>query len=637
MPQIIDVPNHGQIEFPDGMSDDQIVSAIRGLDNNLANTQASTAKNKSVVAPAIEPTVQQKLAKAKQGLADVDNMEFYKPSKQYNRADLIPDKSIGEMMGISDETNKYLNKIPIVGGGAALLKINPKKTVQQLSSGLGGGAVQIGAELAGNQGMSDAIAKNTSEAGFGIGNIPEMLMGGGGASKLVGKAGDWLGKGLTGAATGAAYGGASAVGEGGDRGEQALVGGLVGGVAGPVIQGATKASQFLVDAVRGRTGQVSAGKLGRAVAGDKLDDIMRLNAQAPKTVTSSQAAVGADRSVYNALGELARSKDPDDIYSGIVSAQAKNRVNALQAVKPNLKQSEDVRKAVSDPLYTAVRDNKAPVNINPIIKKVDKLLDENSGNTAFVNALNDVKKGLVDSDGNPVTKAVKISSVMDGLKKALGDKDNKYIRGELTKIREDIAKVLPNRVEADKVFAEASKPVNQAKVIDALVDKMQSSTGGEVQRPFLNALGTGENALLKKANQDPRFGGIDEALTGEQVAVKNRIESEYLRDFEVQKRAKDSLTAFADIVKDNKSNFKFPNFFSAKVTTANAALDILENKIDKKTMKALVNGMRSGQNANEMLNALPSGARNKVVKALTEQRALPYGFGAVTSMQQGEK
>ncbi len=29
MPQIIDVPGHGQVEFPDGMSDDQIVSAIR--------------------------------------------------------------------------------------------------------------------------------------------------------------------------------------------------------------------------------------------------------------------------------------------------------------------------------------------------------------------------------------------------------------------------------------------------------------------------------------------------------------------------------------------------------------------------------------------------------------------------------
>lgn len=31
MPQIIDVPGQGQVEFPDGMSDDQIVSAIKGM------------------------------------------------------------------------------------------------------------------------------------------------------------------------------------------------------------------------------------------------------------------------------------------------------------------------------------------------------------------------------------------------------------------------------------------------------------------------------------------------------------------------------------------------------------------------------------------------------------------------------
>ena len=227
---------------------------------------------------------------------------------------------------------------------------------------------------------------------------------------------------------------------------------------------------------------------------------------------------------------------------------------------------------------------------------------------------------------------------MDGIKSSMASKDNKYILSTLTELRADIANALPGRVNADKVYSNLSKPGNQAKVIDAMIDTLKAPKGGERVTPFLNAIGTGENALIKRADQSPRYGGLDEILNVPQISAKDKVVNELLRDAEVDRRALSGAGGMADIIVGNKWKARLPPLVDAKFGAANKVLDIIESKVNKGTMDAIVEGMKSGKNANEMLNTLPSGERIKVINALKNQKAIPYFSGVITgTQQQGEQ
>ena len=90
----------------------------------------------------------------------------------------------------------------------------------------------------------------------------------------------------------------------------------------------------------------------------------------------------------------------------------------------------------------------------------------------------------------------------------------------------------------------------------------------------------------------------------------------------------------ADIIVGDKWKARLPPLVDAKFGAANKVLDIIESKVNKGTMDAIVEGMKSGKNANEMLNTLPSGERIKVINVLKNQKAIPYFSGVITGKQQ---
>ena len=424
-----------------------------------------------------------------------------------------------------------------------------------------------------------------------------------------------------------------------DRVIQGAIGGTTAMVASPVLGGITRGSQYLIDAIRGRSGKVGAGKVARDIAGESIDQIKALNANAPDNVTSAQATLDADRDVWQSLGKIAESKDQSSYYRMLGDKQRAGRINTLEAVKPDLKAAEAQRKTLSDPLYDAVRNNKSPVDTSKIAAKVDDLLDRNSGDKVMVNALKEIKAGLYDDNGKLVTNPEKISSIMNGIKSSMASKDNKYILSTLTELRADIANALPGRVKADKVYSHLSKDVNQAKVIDAMIETLKPREGSsESSAALLNALGKNENALIKRADQSPRFGGLDEILNAPQKSAKDKVVNELIVNEEVNRRALAGRGGAIDIAEGDKWKARLPPLVDAKFGAANKVLDIIESKVNKKTMEAIVEGMKSGKNANEMLNTLPSGERIKVINALKNQKAIPYFSGVITGkQQQGEQ
>lgn len=87
--------------------------------------------------------------------------------------------------------------------------------------------------------------------------------------------------------------------------------------------------------------------------------------------------------------------------------------------------------------------------------------------------------------------------------------------------------------------------------------------------------------------------------------------------------------ALRQLLEENVSMMRFPSLISAKFSVTNKAIDILERKVGKRVMNNLVEGLRNGQSAVELLDTLPARERNAVLKAISDPKTFGLPPGAV--------
>ena len=76
------------------------------------------------------------------------------------------------------------------------------------------------------------------------------------------------------------------------------------------------------------------------------------------------------------------------------------------------------------------------------------------------------------------------------------------------------------------------------------------------------------------------------------------------------------ITAFQQVLEENTSKFRLPNFLSPKITATNTVLDVLEKKVGKDTVRKLTEASKTTKDFDALLNTLPAVERNKVLKVL---------------------
>lgn len=74
----------------------------------------------------------------------------------------------------------------------------------------------------------------------------------------------------------------------------------------------------------------------------------------------------------------------------------------------------------------------------------------------------------------------------------------------------------------------------------------------------------------------------------------------------------------AEIMQDNISQFRSPNFLNAGIALFNRASSIIEKRLGKSVMNKLTNAARSTSTLEEALSKLPASERNKVLRVLSE-------------------
>lgn len=82
------------------------------------------------------------------------------------------------------------------------------------------------------------------------------------------------------------------------------------------------------------------------------------------------------------------------------------------------------------------------------------------------------------------------------------------------------------------------------------------------------------------------------------------------------KQSEKGITAFQQILEENTSKLRLPNFLSPKITATNTVLDVLERKVGKETVRTLTEASKTTKDFDKLLNTLPAVERNKVLKVL---------------------
>lgn len=414
-----------------------------------------------------------------------------------------------------------------------------------------------------------------------------------------------------------------------------------------VLGSAAKAAGWVWDGAKGRLVQQRGGKIIREVAGKDLDAFKTaLAASSPGDLrTAGQIAKDADITSpgIQALEKKASTSSLDIAkdYKMRSDVQEAGRISTLAGVTPNQQVSEAVRGAVSGILY-----GQADTMVLPAVPKAL------AARPAMQEAINEAATGLAnrgkslyDAKGNLTGEgAHRIKLALDDLERSTGamgasaTAGKKYAAGDIANARTSfihwLEKQSPLYGMARQSYSQLSEPVNQATVLNAMRQVLEQPTGvGERVGPFMNVLGRGEQALLKRATGQPRFTELGDVLTPQQMGAVGDVANQLRRDAAIASEAQFGVPGVNRLLDETGQPTTAPWGLNQVITAANAVSRILQGKVNDKTMKIVAQAMLNGQDTLAIINMVPAKDRSVVLRAMQNLR--PGGALASQNMLVG--
>ena len=358
---------------------------------------------------------------------------------------------------------------------------------------------------------------------------------------------------------------------------------LPGKVARGIIDPKTK---FYMDLAEGRAPElISAARRPEAT----------IVPGARPTFAQATADLGMPR--VAAAGEQAKFEVPGAVTTAqaIKDAQEAARIQQLRVIERTPKsraRAEEVRAKRSGPLYEAAEQAGDVVDVVPVLDRIDDLIARKPGNQPLLTELREVRKGLlkpdVDDDGNPIlvprTDAEEVASTIDGLKTAIEDEKNRFIKGELTQIKNDLTKAIPYLPEAQAAFKKGSRTLNQRDMATYLREKLESPVPDASQRAasFAGAVRDAPRTIKQALEGAPRYETFTEAgMSKQQQRMIDNIVIDLSRDARVQELAQAGSKTAPKLTR-TPGKTSLPAFFSPVVTVANTILRRLSGKLTDK-------------------------------------------------------
>lgn len=522
-------------------------------------------------------------------------------------------------------------------------QIDNPETTQRISSA----ANAVGGMMKERYGSVDALKDTLATDPVGaVGDLSLLLTGAGGAVRAGG--------------TAATAAGAARAGQAAEMAGRAIstAGNIVNPMT-PVAKGAELAiSQGarsvgnVVDALQGqRAAQQATNILREAAVGrgatnqNQLAAVRSALQTAPANVTAAQAAAGVYAPELQALGAAIAERQPS-FYAGTERAQEAARAAQLAAVTPDIAAATTARTAATTPLYGAAE--KAVVTLDQpfmdLFERMPKGTLEKAAEIARMEGkpfqigqyvpAHSAPTGLVNAAGQPIMQQVpaqfpKITGEsLHYIKRALSDISNaspvtgitqdmqRAARGVLADFLPAVESKINAYGQARQTYSQMSAPINQAQVLQEMQSVLQKPGGGERAVPFMNVLGRGEEAMLKRSTGTPRYEQVSDVLTQPQMSVVRDVEAQLNRQATMAQQAQAGAEAANLIVKANTSNLRIPSFMNVKVHVANETLRLLQDRLNAKSLAALEEAFKSAKSMEELLSKVPAAQRSDVLRTL---------------------
>jgi hypothetical protein len=433
-----------------------------------------------------------------------------------------------------------------------------------------------------------------------------------------------------------------------------------GAVAGKVLSKAEKAAGWVWDAFSGKLVNVRAGKIAREIAGADLGTIKDLAKSAGPNLTAAQATQASGNNVLAALGEKAAKNDVTNFFSRTAAEQEAARQVTLRSVTPDLATVTGARAAGAALEYPAAKAGPAiaPTPVlqdifsRPTMKEVLAVARRIAGDAGTPFGIGGVSGttvgGTVGAGGFKAAKTVvpevapsysvsDLHNVKMAMDKIIANPSSFGIDAAKVSAIKDLKKTFLSEFEAQapaygaarEAYAARSAPVDQSRVLGAMQDVLAKPGGGERVVPFLNVLGTGENALIKRAGGDPRFGGLEEVLTPKQMGAVNDIAGQFTRDLALAQSAAAGRGGLSRVLRETSSSAELPPSINLYTRSVNKVLSLVEGRVNVDTRNVLEKGMRSGKDLLTVLNTLPASERVAALQALGQTPGKQLGRAAV--------
>jgi hypothetical protein len=386
---------------------------------------------------------------------------------------------------------------------------------------------------------------------------------------------------------------------------------------------------------------VAAGRNALQEAIKAGDDVTAQQALAQGKVVAPGAQAVIQKTISKTSPAMQASKELADEAA---------RMSTIKEITPDLDAAVKLRKVTSKPLYEAA--DKAIVPIDEDLAAVLARMPEGT----LASAANIAKMegrpfimgkttaptmqptGVLDAAGNPVMREIPGNTAeltgesMHYIRRALSDvaygspatgvgRDAQMAaRGLLDDYLKVFESKVPEYGQARAIFSDLSVPVNQAQVLKEMASVLAKPGGGERVGPFLNVLGRGETAMLKRAGGKgaPRYEALSEVLTPEQLQTVRGVADQLSAEASIGKQISAGQELATKLLKDELPNYRLPNIFNVIATTANKVLDTLGVKVGEKTIKELAKAGETAKSFDELLGLLPGEDRIKVLKAISD-------------------
>lgn len=119
-------------------------------------------------------------------------------------------------------------------------------------------------------------------------------------------------------------------------------------------------------------------------------------------------------------------------------------------------------------------------------------------------------------------------------------------------------------------------------------------------------------------------------LSDSAMSVLRGQAQKHVTELAIKGQVSSGQTALKELLLQNMSKFRLPSYLSAVTATTNKALNILEDKIGRKTMATLTEGLKTPEAASNLLQSLPAAERNRVLQLLSNPTQWSEGGKAVT-------